>query len=259
MERMPVRPILRLWTPSTSIPDTVEERVQRRVRRNRVDLEQLGGQVTNPEDRDTAIKRRGYKTRYVQQHRLATVSDRARWRAKLEESWRPITLALDLQNKKPQSLLAYVADLARDQHRRGGRVFLTFPWNWKVLTTCPTQSVINEAPLVCAREGKKGILTNCADTARLVGRSRCCKSLVSRRLVQSSLANLFLSHEVCVCGTFQLRKTRCTVAIFSTMKSEEMREWRQEFPEQLRRVIVRIHQPWSSLKFDTRKDDFRCW
>ena len=58
--------------------------------------------------------------------------------------------------------------------------------------------MINEAPLLCAREGKKGILTNCADTARLVGRSRCCKSLVSRRLVQSSLANLFVSHEVCL-------------------------------------------------------------
>ena len=47
---------------------------------------QLGGQVTNPEDRDTAVRLRGYKTRHVQQHRLATVSDRARWRGKLEES-----------------------------------------------------------------------------------------------------------------------------------------------------------------------------
>ena len=70
-------------------------------------------------------------------------------------------------------------------HRRGGRVFLTFPWTWNVLTTWPIQSVLNEAPFLCAREGKKGILTNCVDTARLVGRSRCCKSLVSQRLVQS--------------------------------------------------------------------------
>ena len=38
--------------------------------------------MTNPEDRDTAVRLRGYKTRHVQQHRLATVSDRARWRAK---------------------------------------------------------------------------------------------------------------------------------------------------------------------------------
>ena len=99
--------------------DNVEQRVQRRFRRNRVDLVQFGGQVTNPEDRDTAVRLRGYKTQHVQQHRLATVSDRARWR----ESWRPITLALVVQNKKSQSLLAYVADLARDQHRRGGKCF----------------------------------------------------------------------------------------------------------------------------------------
>ena len=229
--------------------DNVEQRVQKRVRRNRVDLVQLGGQVTNPEDRYTAVKHRGYKTRHVQQHRLATVSGRARWRAKLEESWRPITLALVVQNKKSQSLLAYVADLARDQHRRGGRVFLTFPWNWNVLTTWPIQSVINEAPFLCAREGKKGILTNCADTARLVGRSRCCKSLVSRRLVQSSLANLFVSHEVClwnfsiqedsVCSCNPLDDEEATA--FPSEEDEAMREWRQEFPEQLRRVIVRIH------------------
>ena len=79
-----VRPIIRLWTPFTSIPGTVvtivEQRVQRRFRRNRVDLVELGGQVTNPEDQDTAVRLRGYKTQYVQQHRLATVSDQARWR-----------------------------------------------------------------------------------------------------------------------------------------------------------------------------------
>ena len=166
--------------------DNVEQRVQRRIRRNRVDLVQLGGQMTNPKDWNRAVKR------HVQQHRLATVSDRARWRAKLEESWRPVTLAVIVQNKKSQSLLAYVSDLARDQHRRGGKVFLAFPWNWNVLTTSPIQSLISEAPFLCAREGKKRILTNCVDTDRLVGRSRCCKSLVSQRLVQSSLANLFV-------------------------------------------------------------------
>ena len=103
-----------------------------------------------------------------------------------------------MQKKKSQSLLAYVADLPRDQHRRGGILFQTFPWNWNVLTTWPKQSVISEALFLCARDGKKGILTNCVDTACLVGRSRCCKSLVSQRLVQSSLANLFVSHEVCL-------------------------------------------------------------
>ena len=178
--------------------DNVEQRVQRRVRRNRVDLVQLGGQMTNPKDRNTAVKLRGYKIRHVQQQRRATVSDRARCRAKLEESWRPMTLAVIVQNKKSQSLLEYVSDLARDQHRRGGRVFLTFPWIWNVLTTWPLQSVISEAPFLCAHEGKRGILTNCADTACLVGRSRCCKSFVSQRLLQSSLANLFVSHEVCL-------------------------------------------------------------
>ena len=84
--------------------DIVEQRVQRRVRRNRVDLLQLGGQVTNPKDWNTAVKLRGHKRRHVQQHRLATVSDRARWRATLEESWRPMTLAVIMQNKKSQSL-----------------------------------------------------------------------------------------------------------------------------------------------------------
>ena len=73
-----------------------------------------------------------------------------------------------------------------------------FRWSWNVLTTWPIHFVLNEAPFLCACEGTKGILTNCVDMARLVGRSRCCKSLVSQRLVQSSLANLFVSHEVCL-------------------------------------------------------------
>ena len=148
---------------------------------------------------------------------LRQLSGRARWRAKLEESWRPITLALVVQNKKSQSLLAYVADLARDQHRRGGRVFLTFPWDWNVLTTWPIQSVINEAPFLCAREGKKGILTNCADTS--FGWS---VSLLQVSRVSTSGAVLtckpVLCPMRCVCGTFQVRKTRCAVAILSTMK-----------------------------------------
>ena len=62
------------------------------------------------------------------------------------------TLTLVVQDRKSQSLLVYVADLARDQHRRGGRVFLTFLWNWNVLMTWPIQSVLNEAPFFCARD-----------------------------------------------------------------------------------------------------------
>ena len=177
--------------------DSVEQRVQNRVRRNRVDLVQLGGQVTNPEDRDTAFKRRGYKTRYAQQHRLATVSDRARWRAKLEECWRPITRVGRAEQEITISS-GVCCRFGSGSASSWWKSILTFPWNWNVLTTWPIESEINEAALFCAREGKKGILTNCAGTARLVGRSRCCKSLLSRLLVQSSLANLFVSHEVCL-------------------------------------------------------------
>ena len=64
------------------------------------------------------------EARHVTCQRLARVSDRTIWRAKLKESWRPTTLALVIRNEKSRSLLAYVADLARDQHRRGGRVVL---------------------------------------------------------------------------------------------------------------------------------------
>ena len=96
-----------------------------------------------------------------------------------------------MQDKKSQSLLAYVADLARDHHRRGGRVFLTSPWNWHALTTWPIQSVLNGAPFLCAREGKKGILTNCVDTARLgwsitllqVSRVSTSGAVLTRKLV----------------------------------------------------------------------------
>ena len=86
---------------------------------------------------------------------------------------------------KSRSLLAHVADLARDQHRGGGRVVLAFPWTWNMLTTWRIQSVHTEAPFLCAREVRKEILSKCADAARLVGRSRCCKSPISLRLVQS--------------------------------------------------------------------------
>ena len=41
---------------------------------------------------------------------------------------------------------------------------------------------------------------------------------------------------------------------FLSEEDEAMREWRQEFLEQTRRA----HQPWSSPKFDTCKDDLRC-
>ena len=95
--------------------ESVEQRVRRKCLMNRLDLVQHGGQVPNPKDPYTAVRRRGCKTRHVRPNRLATVSDRTKWRAILEESWRPTTLALVEQDKK--SLLAHVAYLARDQHR----------------------------------------------------------------------------------------------------------------------------------------------
>ena len=229
--------------------DNVEQRVRQNNLMNRMDMVQLGGQLPSCKDPYTDVRRRGGKTRHVRQNQLDKVSDRTRWRARLEESWRPTTLALIVQDKKSQSLLAYVADLTRDQHRRGGRVFLTFPWNWNVLTTWPIQSMLDEAPFLFAREGKRGILTNCVDTARLVGRSRCCKSLMSQRLVQSSLANMVVSHEVylwnvsiqedSVYSCYPLDDEEATA--FPSEADEAMREWRQEFPEQTRRAIIRIH------------------
>ena len=50
--------------------DNLEQHVQRKVRRNRVDWVQVGDQVTNPDHRDTAVRLRGYKIRHVQQHSL---------------------------------------------------------------------------------------------------------------------------------------------------------------------------------------------
>ena len=118
-----------------------------------------------------------------------------------------------------------------------------------MLKTWPIQSVLNEAPFLCAREGKKRILMNCVDTARLVGRSRCCKSLVSYRLVQSSLANLFVSHEVCLWNVSSQEDSvhSCDplddeeATAFPSEEDEAMRVWTQEFREQTRRAIIRIH------------------
>ena len=141
----------------------------------RVDVVQLGGHVTNPDDPYTVVRDRGGKARHVRQEKLATVSDRT---------------------------------------CRGG-VLGTFPSTWNVLATWPMQS-----PFLCARVERKGILTNCADTARLIGRSRSCKSLSVQRLVQSSLANLFVSHEVCL-GACQSRKIPCTAAILPTSKRRQ--------------------------------------
>ena len=88
------------------------------------------------------------------------------------------------------------------------------------------------------------------------------------RLVQSSLANLFVSHEVCLWhASIQEDSVRSCdppdvgeATAFPSEEDEAIREWRQEYLEQTRRAIVRIHtnlgQPQN---FDARKDDPRCW
>ena len=68
--------------------------------------------------------------------------------------------------------------------------------------------------------------------------------LVSRRLVQSPLANLFVSHEVCLWNVSIQEDSVCSCDIlddeeataFPSEEDEAMREWRPEFP-----------------------DDHRCW
>ena len=83
----------------------------------------------------------------------------------------------------------------------------------------------------------------------LLGRPRCCKSIVSQRLVQSSLANLFMSHEVCLWNvSIQEDSVHSCDPLVDEVptaspseEDEAMSVWRQEFPEQLRRAIVRIH------------------
>ena len=109
--------------------------------------------------------------------------------------------------------------------------------------------MLTEAPLLCAREERKGIFTNCADTARLVGRSRCCKSPISQRSVQSSLADLCVPHEVCLWNMSVQDDSAHScdppdvieATAFPSEEDDAIREWKQKFPEQTRHAISRIH------------------
>ena len=71
--------------------------------------------------------------------------------------------------------------------------FSHFLGNWNVLTTWPIQSVLTEAPFLCARKGKKGILTNCAD----VGPSLLENWLVSREVCQWNISSQQESVHTC--------------------------------------------------------------
>ena len=99
-----------------------------------------------PEDRDTVVRLRGYKTRHVQQHRLATVSDRPKWRAKLEECWRQeqqITISSGVccrLGSGPSSWWKSVSDVSMDMERADDLA---------------NQSVISEAPLLFFVKGRE--------------------------------------------------------------------------------------------------------
>ena len=240
-------------------PWNSRDNLEQRVQRNRVDLVQVGGQVTNPEDRTQLsdfvdTKHVMSNNTDLQQFQIERGGEQS-WRSagdRLLSSWSCRTRNHNLFWRMLQTWLG-------TSNRRGGRVFLTFPWKWNVLTTWPIQSVINEAPFLFAREKKRGILTKCVDTARLIGRSRCCMSLISQRLVQSSLANMFVSHEVylwnvsiqedSVCSCYLIDDQEATA--FPSEADEAMREWRQEFPEQMRRAIIRIHTNLGHLQNST--------
>ena len=72
---------------------------------------------------------------------------------------------------------------------------------------------------------------------------------MSRRLVHSSLANLFVAHEVCLWNVSTQKDSvrSCdplddeVTTAFPSEEDEATREWRQKFPVQLKRAIIRIH------------------
>ena len=89
--------------------DRVEKRVRRKCLMNRVDLAQLCGHVPNLKYPYTAVRRRGCKTRHARQNRLAIVSDRTTWRARLKSLGDPPLWRWSCRTRN-QSLLAYVLD-----------------------------------------------------------------------------------------------------------------------------------------------------
>ena len=106
--------------------DNVEQRVQRRVRRNCVDLVQAWW----PDDESKGPEH-SCQTSWIQNTSRTTTQTCNSVRSSKVASKAGRVLETD------DSRGDRAADLARDQHRRGGRVFLTFPWNWNVLTTWP--------------------------------------------------------------------------------------------------------------------------
>ena len=81
---------------------------------------------------------------------------------------------------------------------------------------------------------------------RMIGRSRCCKSPIAQRLVQS-LENLFVSHEEVCLWYMSVQEDSVhsrdphDVEEATSEKDDAIREWRQEISEQTRRSTSRIH------------------
>ena len=144
--------------------DNVEQRVQRRIRRNRVDLVQLGGELTNPEDRDRAVRLSWIRNTSCTTTQTCNSVRSSEVASKVGSVLETDHSRVGRAEQEITISFGVCFRLCSDKHRRGRRVFLTFPWTWNVLTTWPIQSVISEALFLCVREVKKGILTNCADT-----------------------------------------------------------------------------------------------
>ena len=121
----------------------MEQRVRRKCMMNRVDLVQFSGHATNPEDPCTVVRDRECMAGHVRQNRRLRRNKVASKIGRILETHHS-GVGWSCPAKKTRSLLAYVADLAREQAPcRGGRVVFTYPWNWNVLTTCPILSVLN--------------------------------------------------------------------------------------------------------------------
>ena len=97
--------------------DSVERRVRRKCLVNRVDLVQLGGQVLNPKDPYTAVRRRGGKTRHVRQNRLCQSNEVASKTGRILETHHSGVGRAGQEITISSGVCC--TELARDQHRRG--------------------------------------------------------------------------------------------------------------------------------------------
>ena len=88
-------------------------------------------------------------------------------------------------------------------------------------------------PFLCAREGNKGILTNCADTSRVVASLPFLNVWCSP---QSSVEHFNQEDSAHSCDPSDVEEAPS----FPSEAYDALREWRQEVPEQTIRAISRI-------------------